>query len=91
MTTLCSSDFSSPGSGAQQPATINPVFDLCTIYRYPLPLGGPRQCGKGSLPDTFTHDQHWELTPRPSDLEFIALSTWPYVSAVQKEYKLSSD
>ena len=35
---------------------------------------GRMQCG--SLPDTSTHDQHWVSNPRPSDLEFNALSTW---------------
>ena len=48
-----------PGSGRlRQPATIDPTLDLCT--RYPLRLGGPRQCGIRSLPDTSTHGQHWE-------------------------------
>ena len=65
-----------PGSGRlRQPATIDPTLDLCT--RYPLRLGGPRQCGIRSLPDTSTHGQHWESNPRPSDLESNALSTWP--------------
>ena len=50
-----------------QPATIDPTLDLCT--RYPLRLGGPRQCGIQSLPDTSTHGQHWESNPRPSALE----------------------
>ena len=49
-----------------QPATIDPTLDLCT--RYPLRLGGPRQCGIQSLPNTSTHGQHWESNPRPSDL-----------------------
>ena len=66
--------------GAQQPATIDPTLDLCT--RYPLRLGRPRQCGIRSLPDTSTHDQHWELNPRPSDLESNALLTWPHASTV---------
>ena len=47
-----------------QPATINPTLDMCT--RYPLRLGGPRQCGIQSLPDTSTHGKHWELNPRPT-------------------------
>ena len=65
-----------PGSGRlRQPATIDPTLDLCT--RYPLRLGGPRQCGIRSLPNTSTHGQHWESNPRPSDLESNALSTWP--------------
>ena len=65
-----------PGSGRlRQPATIDPTLDLCT--RYPLWLGGPRQCGIRSLPDTSTHGQRWESNPRPSDLESNALSTWP--------------
>ena len=66
-----------PCSGRlRQPATIDPTLDLCT--RYPLRLGGPRQCGIWSLPDTSTHGQHWESNPRPSDLESNALSTWPH-------------
>ena len=55
--------------GAQQPATINPTFELCTTY----PLR--------SLPDTSTHDQHWESNPNPSDLESNAPSTWPGAAA----------
>ena len=59
-----------------QPATIfDPTLDLCT--RYPLLLGGPRQCGIRSLPNTSTHGQHWESNPRPSVLESNALSTRP--------------
>ena len=27
---------------------------------------------------TATHGQHWELNPRPSDLESSSLSTWPH-------------
>ena len=46
--------------------------------RYPLRLGGPRQCGIPSLPDTSTHGQHWKSNPRPFGLEFNALSTWPH-------------
>ena len=59
-----------------QPATIDPTLDLC--IRYPLRLGGPRQCGIRSLPDTSTHSHHWESNPRPCDLEFNALSTAPH-------------
>ena len=66
-----------PGSGRlRQPATVYPTLDLCT--RYPLRLGGPRQCGIRSLPDTSTYGQHWESNPRPSDLGSNALSTWPH-------------
>ena len=59
-----------------QPAAIDPTLDLCT--RYPLRLGGHRQYGIHSLPDTSTDGQHWELNPRPSDLESNALSTRPH-------------
>ena len=59
-----------------QPVAIDPTLDLCT--RYPLRLGGPKQCGIRSLPDTSTHGQHWESNPRPSDLESNALSTGPH-------------
>ena len=61
-----------------QPPSIDPTLDLCT--RYPLRLGGPRQYGIQSLPDTSTHGQHWESNPRPSDLESKALSTGPHAS-----------
>ena len=60
---------------------LDSTLDLCT--RYPLRLGGLRQCGIQSLPDTSTHDQHWELNPRPSDLEANALSTQPRAPTVQ--------
>ena len=53
-----------------QPATIDPSLDQCT--RYPLRLGGPRQCGIRSLPDTSKHGQQ-ESIPRPFDLESNAL------------------
>ena len=53
-----------------QPATIDPTLDLCT--RYPLRLGGPRQRGIRSLPDTCTHGQHWE------SLDLLILSPTPY-------------
>ena len=43
--------------------------------RYPSLLGGQRQYGMRSLPDTSTHDQQWKLNPRPSDLESNILST----------------
>ena len=65
----CSTDFTFPlvRWAPMQPAIIDPTLDLCT--RYPLRLGGPKQYGIRSLPDTFTHGQHWESNPRPSDLE----------------------
>ena len=73
----CSTDFTFPLArwAPMQPATIDPTLDLCT--RYPLWLGGLRQCGIWSLPDTSTHGQHWESNPRPSDLESDNLSTGP--------------
>ena len=74
----CSSDFTFPLAvgpyGSLQLSS--QTLDLCT--RYPLRLGGPRQCGIRSLPDTSTHGQCWESNPRPSDLESNALSTWPH-------------
>ena len=77
-----------PGSGRlRQPATIDPTLDLCT--RYPLRLGGPRQCGIRSLPDASTHGQHWESNPRPSDLESNALSTWPRAPTWRCKYVLT--
>ena len=72
----CSSDFTSSASGRTADETIDPILDLCA--RYPLQMGGPRQCGIRSLPGTSTHDYHWESNPRPSDLESNALSTWSH-------------
>ena len=63
--------------GAQQPATIDPTLDLCTWY--PLWLGGLRQCGVQSLPDTSSHGQHWELNPRPGIPDLLILSLIPYL------------
>ena len=63
--------------------SIDPTFYLRT--RYSLRLGRPSQCGIESLPDTLTHGQHWELNPRPSDLESNALSTWPHASSYRHE------
>ena len=76
----CSTDFTFPLArwAPVQPATIDPTLDLCT--RYPLRLGGPRQCGIQSLPDTSAHGQHWELNPRLCDLESNALSARPHAS-----------
>ena len=69
----CSTDFTFPLARwvPMQPATIDPTLDLRT--RYPLRLGGPRQCGIRSLPDTSTHGQHWESNPRP-----LILSPMPF-------------
>ena len=72
---IISRPFTFPGRGhLRQPATIRLTLDLCS--RYPLQPGGLRQRGIRSLPNTSTHDQHWELNPRPSDLESNALFTW---------------
>ena len=60
--------------GAQQPATINPTLELCTTY----PLR--------SLPNTSTHDQHWESNPKPSDLESNISSTWPHTPTSMRLY-----
>ena len=68
-----------------QPAAIDPTLDLCT--RYPLRLGGLRQCGIRSLPDISTHGQHWELNPRHSDLESNALSIGPHAPMSQIDKK----
>ena len=80
--TTRSTDFTFPLSrwAPMQPATIDPTLDLCT--RYPLRLGGPRQCGMRSLPDTYTHGLLWESNPRPSDLESSALSIVPHAPKV---------
>ena len=50
----------------------SPIF---RSTRYPLLLGGQRQYGMRSLPDTSAHDQQWESNPRPSDVKSNALST----------------
>ena len=78
----CSTDFTFPLARwvPMQPATIDPTLDLCT--RYPLRLGGPRQCRIRSLHDTSTRGQHWESNQRPSDLESNALSTVPHAPNV---------
>ena len=57
----CSTDFTFPLArwASMQPATIDPTLDLCT--RYPLRLGGLRQCGIRSLPDTSAHGQYYFL------------------------------
>ena len=54
-------------------------FPIFRSTRYPLRLGGHRQYGMRSLPDTSAHDQQWETNPRPSDLKSNARSTctWP--------------
>ena len=66
-----------PGSGRLwQPATIDPTSDLCT--RYPLRLGGLRQCGIRSLPDTSTHGQHWEIPSGNPTPNLLILSPTPY-------------
>ena len=74
----CSTDFTFPLArwAPMRPATIDPTLDLRT--RYPLWLGGPRQCGIQSLPDTSTHGLHWESNSRLFDLKFNALSTRPH-------------
>ena len=84
----CSSDLSSPGSRRTAPCNYwsNFVLDLDT--RYPLRLGGPRQYGIQSLPDTSTHGKHWESSPRLSDLESNTLSTRPHVPLKSDQIKL---
>ena len=53
-------------------------FPIFHSTRYPSLLDGQRQYGMRSLPDTSTHNQQWELNPRPSDLASNVLSTWPH-------------
>ena len=66
-----STDFTFPLArwAPMQPATIDRSLDLCTMY--PLRLGGLRQCGIPSLPNTCTHNQS-------DNLAFNALSSWPH-------------
>ena len=71
----CITRYHSPRKVApMHPTTIATTLDLCTMF--PLRLGGPRQCGIQSLPDTSTHGQHLKSNPRPS----TALSTWPHAT-----------
>ena len=70
----CSPDFTSHGSGCTAACNYNPTLELCTTY----PLR--------SLPDTSTHDQHWESNPKPSDLESNAPSTWPHTPTSMRLY-----
>ena len=65
---LYSSDFTFPTARwvPMQPTIIDQVLDLCT--RYPLWLNGPRQCRIWSLPNTSTHNQHFQLNSWTSDL-----------------------
>ena len=86
----CTCDYTCSSDGVQQLATIDLTLDLCT--RYPLRLGGPRQCGIQSLPDTSTYSQHWESNPRLSDLESNVLSTWPHAPTnIQVHLMFSQD
>ena len=50
---------------ARHTAHVDLTLDSCT--RYPSLLGGQRQCRMRSLPKAPTHDQCWELNPRPLD------------------------
>ena len=77
----CSTDFTFPLASWAQPATIDPILDLCT--RYPLRLGGLRQCGTQSWPDTITHGQHWESNPRRYDFESNALFTRSHAPTIK--------
>ena len=80
-----SSDYTSFCIGPRHSSLqIDPTLDLCT--RYPLRLGGPRQYRIQSLPDTSTHGQHWESNPRPSDLEYNSLSTWPHAPTTMPHF-----
>ena len=82
---VCSTYFTCPLARwtSMLPATIGPTLDLCT--RYPLRLGGPRQCGIKSclaLPH-MTNVGNWtpdfeisSPTPRTN-----TLFTWPHARA----------
>ena len=43
----------------------NVRHSFATVRSTRYPLGGQRQYGMRSLPDTSTHDQQWESNPRP--------------------------
>ena len=62
--------------GTQQPSTNDLTLAVCT--RYPLWLGGSRQCGIRSLSNAYTHGHYWELYLNLSwiNLESNTLSTW---------------
>ena len=52
-------------------------LSICRSIWYPSLLGGQRQHGMRSVPNTSTHDRQWESNPRPLDLESGALTTRP--------------
>ena len=53
-------------------AAIDPILDLCTWY--PLQLGGLRQCGIQSLPETLVH----MAKPGSRTPDLLILSPVPY-------------
>ena len=67
----CSTDFPLARWAPMQPATIDPTLDLCT--RYPLWLGGPRQCGIRSFARHFHTPNTGNRTP-----DLLILSLMPY-------------
>ena len=50
-------------------AACNYWSNLEPVNQVPI-MGGPRQCGLWSLPDTSTHNQHWESNRRSSQTAY---------------------
>ena len=69
----CSTDFTFPLAkwAPMQPATVDSTLDLCT--RYPLRLGGPRQCGIQSCLTLLHMPSTGNRTP-----DLLILSPTPY-------------
>ena len=63
-----------------QPATIDPTMDLCT--RYPLRLGGLRQCGIWFARHFYTLQALLIDVSRCSSIQSNTLSTWPRAPTV---------
>ena len=60
--------------------------------RCQLLLSKQRQNGVRSLPNTSTHDQQWELSPRTFDLQFNALSIRSHaLSYIQEKLSTPED
>ena len=55
-----------------QPATIDPILDLCN--RYPFSIGWTEAVWNMKLARHFTYGQQWESNHRPSDIGSNALS-----------------
>ena len=62
------------GAGQKRQMTKAGLWLICELtYQVPITAFGQRQCGMWSLPNTSTHDQHWEL-----NTDLWILSQMPY-------------